>query len=501
LSRLKYLIIGLILACFEAPLIAQQLQLPAEMVVTNRFANIRKGPGTGYEKLTTLYKDDRLLAERKYNNWLRVLIPDGRVGWIREDLVALFSTDDLPLTDEQADSLKELVDGQEAKKNALEDSTRQVQGVIIEQEQQRDSLLNLLGLKQMPKPGVAPVSDSTVLMEQVTRKLPGHQESVLTQPVDYPRRFEFSSILGVMTYDGEAMPLAGMGIARNFSREFSCQAQVSFSRLNPAVQGSLLGDVNRYFVNGSLVYSYRPGSLAVPFAELGGGAVHTQAGDSSYTGFDLVFGVGSRLFLTPDIALKFGYQGHAVMVEDNQMIHLFYLAADLHLPTFEDKFPLFGNRIMYLTPYIGYQMFTRRFALNPCPVAGLRAGCRLTNRFSVEAMGAYLPLTLNGGSKQISLRGAQLRFQVLYHFWESLSGPYLTAGGGSMFLDKERSSGSSSYGSVHFGGGFNFQFTQDVSLKSEVIQSIYPNVAEFSGQRQVEAAGALQLSAGLNLNF
>ena len=59
-------------------------------------------------------------------------------------------------------------------------------------------------------------------------------KSVFVEPAEIFRNapLEFSSILGVMTYDGEAMPLAGMGIARNFSREFSCQAQVSFSRLN-----------------------------------------------------------------------------------------------------------------------------------------------------------------------------------------------------------------------------------------------------------------------------
>jgi len=492
----------LLVFCFAVRLPAQQLQLPAEMVVTNRFANIRKGPGTGYDKLTTLYKGDRLRAERKYTNWLRVLIPDGRIGWIREDLVGPFSVDDLPLTDEQADSLKNLVDKQKSEIDSLDALARQSQDDIAAQEQARDSLLNLVGLREMPTTEFPVGQDSVTGPDQPLHKLPGIQESILTQPVDYPRRFEFSPYFGVLAYDGDAMPLVGLGVARNFTRELAYRAQVSFSRLDPQVPGSLFGDLNRYFITGSLIYNYKPGRVAVPYAELGGGALHASAGDSSYTAFDLVFGAGTKLFLTPDLALKFGYQGHLAMVEDNQLMSLFHLGAAFHLPHFEDSFPLSGDRIIYLAPYFGYQMFSRRFALNSGPVAGMRAGCRLTGHLAAEIFGGYLPLKYNDGSSENSLGATQLSVQALYYFWETMSGPYLTAGFGSMSLGGEgRSTGNNRYGSYHLGGGFNFQCTPKVSLRSEVLQLIYPSVADFRAKGKVKSAGALQLSTGMNFNF
>ena len=494
--------LALAIVCITVTLPAQQLQLPADVLVTNRFANIRKGPGTGYEKLITLYKGDRLLAERKYRNWLRVLIPDGRLGWIREDLVGPFNADDLPLTDEQADSLKELVDMQKQEIAIMDDSARQVGVRIVEQSQVRDSLLNRLGLEEIPEAGSTAVTDSGMQLEQQFQKLSGSQESILTQPDDYPRRFEFSPLFGVLAYDGDAMPHAGLGVARNFTREFAYQAQVSFARLDPAVPGSLVGDLNRYFITGSLVYNYKPGRLAVPYAELGCGGVHVQAGDSSYTSFDLIFGAGSRLFITPDLALKFGYQGHAVMVEDNQLMHLIYLAAVFHLPPFEERFPLLGDRIIYLAPYFGYQVFTRRFALNPGPVIGIRAGCRMTSHLSAEVLGGYLPVKFNDGTREHSLYATQFRVQALYHLWETTSGPYLAAGFGLLsFGDPGRSTGNNRYGSYHFGGGFNLQVTPDISVRSEVLQLIYPNVSELGPERTVQAAGAMQLSAGMNFNF
>ncbi len=502
LIRRTFYSLALVMVCFAVSLPAQQLQLPAEMMVTNRFANIRKGPGIGYENLTTLYKGDRLRAERKYRNWLRVLIPDGRIGWIREDLVGLFDADNLPLTDEQGDSLKEVIDMQEGQISALDDSARQSGKLVAEQENVRDSLMNLIGLQEMPGADSAAAVDSAVQAKQRVRKLQGTQESVLTQPEDYPRRFEFSPLFGVLVYDGDAMPLAGLGVARNFTPAFAYRAQVSFSRLDPQVPGSLLGDFNRYFITGSLVYSYKPGRLAVPYAELGGGGVHTQTGDSSYTAFDLTLGVGCKLFLTPDLAVKFGYQGHAVLVENNRLMHLCYLAAAFHLPTFEESFPLFGERIIYLAPYVGYQMFSRRFALNPGPVTGMRAGCRMTERLAVEVLGSYLPVKFNNGSSELSLNAAQFRIQALYHLWESMSGPYLSAGMGTLiFGGSGRSTGSTRYASLHLGGGFNFQVTPDISLRSEMLQLIYPNVSDLGPERTLKTAGALQLNAGMNLNF
>ncbi|MEA2062518.1 MAG: SH3 domain-containing protein [Gemmatimonadota bacterium] len=503
LRRIVSFIAGLILIFSAISLEAQQqIQLPADMVVTNRFCNIRKGPGTGYDKLTTLYKDDRIRAERKYRNWLRVLIPDGRIGWVREDLVKVFSVDDLPLTDEQADSLKEVVESQQMRITEMEDSSLVAAANIGQHEGVRDSLMNLLSLAVMPNPDSTAQMKEKLKMDRKFRRLPGRQESVLGQSTEYPRRFEFSPLFGVVVYDGDAMPAAGFNVSRNFTRELACRGQVAYSRLGPPVKGSIKGDMNRVFFTGGLVYSYRPGRLFVPFFELGCGGAHVQAGDSSYTAMDIVFGAGARLFFTPDLAIKFGYQGHEVMAEGNQLMHLFYMSASAFLPPFEDKFPFLENLVVYIAPYVGYQSFSQRFLFNDAPVVGLRAGVRLTGHLAAEVAGAYLPIEFNDGLQEHKLDATQLRIQALYYFLESMTGPYLVAGGGTLALGGGgRSTSSSKYGSFHFGGGFNFQLSSGVSFRSEMVQFVYPNVAGLTGGRQVKSAGGLQLSAGLNLSF
>ena len=103
MKKLVSLLILILSVALCATVIAQQL--PTEMMVHNRYANVRKGPGTGYELVTTLYRGDRVLAERKFKNWMRVLIDDGSIGWIREDLIKVFDPEDRQLTNEQADSV------------------------------------------------------------------------------------------------------------------------------------------------------------------------------------------------------------------------------------------------------------------------------------------------------------------------------------------------------------------------------------------------------------
>ena len=126
------------------------MEFPAQMVVSNRFANVRKGPGTGYEKIATLYNGDQVRAERKFRNWIRVLIPDGRLGWIREDLLRVLGPDDLLLSDNEADSLSAEIEQQKKEITAVEDSSRNLLNQIEISENKVDSLLKLLNLKAVP---------------------------------------------------------------------------------------------------------------------------------------------------------------------------------------------------------------------------------------------------------------------------------------------------------------------------------------------------------------
>ena len=58
------------------------------LVVTNRYANIREGPGLSYKRIGRVYQGDKLEKFIKRGKWYRVRLPDSRIGFVREDLVA-----------------------------------------------------------------------------------------------------------------------------------------------------------------------------------------------------------------------------------------------------------------------------------------------------------------------------------------------------------------------------------------------------------------------------
>lgn len=57
--------------------------------ITGKLANIRSGPGTTYDKVTTLYAGDSVAYLDKENGWIKVLLGDGQEGWVAEWLAAV----------------------------------------------------------------------------------------------------------------------------------------------------------------------------------------------------------------------------------------------------------------------------------------------------------------------------------------------------------------------------------------------------------------------------
>ncbi|HUU29860.1 MAG TPA: SH3 domain-containing protein [archaeon] len=499
----SYFLFGLLLFSQVDRLAGQQL--PQEMMVINRYANVRKGPGSGYERITTLYEGDRVRAERKYRDWLRVLVSDGQIGWIREDLLGPYKDENRPLEVEEADSLKALIDARDQRITVLEDSARIKLSTIQTQEGLRDSLLGVLGLTEMPAIDKEKIKgqDSVGAARPPSRPL-ASQESVLGAPESYVPRYEFSPQLGVLIYDRDALAAAGFSVGRNFTREFAYWGDVLFSRRNPPQSGSLTGDINRAFISGGLAYSYKPGNMAVPFAELGTGAAYTQAGDSSSTALDLVFGAGCRLFLIPDLAFKFGYRGHLVLAgNDNQLGQLIYLGGSFNLPRIEELAFAGRKTPLYLAPFAAYQMFSPRFGINGSAVLGVRLGYRLRERLAFEAVTGYLPATVNFDLTERKLGAVEIEGRVLYYPWFGGSGPYILAGGGTLLFtgDGRPPANTKSYGFFQYGGGVNLELNGELSLSSEMTHLLYPNVAELKGRHELASGHALRLTAGLNLSF
>ena len=501
------ILLPVLLLAAESQLLQAQ-QLPMEMVVTNRYANVRKGPGTGYDLVTTLYRGDRLRAERKFRNWLRVFVPESGTGWVRDDLVGPYDPDDRQLTDEEADSLKDLVDSQLQFISALNDSSSGAIAMIRSQEQARDSLMALLGLSEIPAPdSVAAEQDMAgQAPEQVAAALPyEEQESVLSAVESFTGRSTFSPNMGVLIFDGDAAVAAGFSAAKNFTREFAYKAGVSFSRLNPTEPGMVEGGVNRTFINGGLTYSYKPGKLAVPYLELGSGVACTQAGDSSDTALDVVFGAGCRLFVTSDLSLDFGYRGHAVMSRGNDLLHLVHLGGGFHLPMLDRRFETGAGSKFYLAPYVGYQMFSPRFSLNGTAVSGARIGYGWKDNISLEISASYLPVELNEDSAESSMNASEAALQLLYRPWKREGGGvFLLAGGGALLLTGEGRgpSGTDMYSFFRWGAGVNLALVSGFSLRSELAHQIYQNMARLvPPDYEISAASALCFSVGIDFSF
>ncbi len=503
----RYAGMMLLFAClsvmFPAPRLAAQ-QLPGLMVVTGRFVNVRKGPGTGYDQVAVLYKGDRVEAERKFRNWLRVALDDGRIGWVRDDLVAPFDASKLPLSDDQADSLKAAIESGTAGINALQDSSTAMLAKIRGREAERDSLIAGLGLNAMPPLDTLEVKDTAMAAPEEPEPLPGSQASVLSlRREEFPERFSFSPFMGVLLSDGESLISGGMALERNFSREFAWTAQVAFARMNPETAGSLSGDFEHVFLTGGLVYNWRPGHLAVPYLEVGTGAVYTQTPDSSFTALDLTFGAGFRLFMTPDIALRVGYQGHGMLAEGNRVLHLVQAGLSLHVPQYLGRRAGWPKGEIYVLPIAGWEMFSRRFSANAAPTAGLTAGYRRYEHFAFEASALWQGLAFNDGLEELSLNGVELTGRVLYYPWGGHSGPYLAALGGALRLGGtgRPPEGTVTYGLLGYGAGADLYVASSVALRGEMLHLLYTDVVPLGAESSVGMASGLRTGLGLKFAF
>ncbi|MBD3290934.1 SH3 domain-containing protein [candidate division KSB1 bacterium] len=61
-----------------------------DILVTNQYCNVRQGPGTNWEKIGELRQETYLLRLDSRDNWYRLQQPSGEIGWIRQDLVVTF---------------------------------------------------------------------------------------------------------------------------------------------------------------------------------------------------------------------------------------------------------------------------------------------------------------------------------------------------------------------------------------------------------------------------
>ncbi len=492
----------LALLCAAPGMLLSQ-QLPSEMVVSGRFANVRKGPGTGYEKVATLYQGERVLAERKYRNWLRVLVKDGAVGWMREDLLKVWDPQDRPLTDQEADSVKALLEGQGQRVTALEDSARQALTAIQAGEGQRDSLLGVLGLAEVPPPDsiAPPATEPERARPEASVAQPPRQQSLLFPGGgDEPSRWELAPSFGVLAFEEYNLPVAGFALSRGLGRGFAFGGELLFSRLEPQPGEGLAGAAGFTIMAGGLSYSWRPGEVAVPFLELGGGAFHRQAGDSAATKLDLIAGAGLRLYLTPDLPLRFGWRGHLMMDRKRELAHQVYLGLGMLMPQ-STGFAGGREHDWYLAPLAGWRVFSPRFGLEAASRQGLLAGRSVTERLGLELAAGYSRAAVAGDREELTLHAVELEGNLRCFPWRE--GPYLLAGVGLLRLSERGRppAGTRNYGFFQYGGGAELGFSPGTALRAELAHQVFPRVADAGGDHALGVGHGLRLSGGVRLGF
>lgn len=482
-------------------------QLPAEMMVHNRYANVRKGPGTGYELVTTLYRGDRVLAERKFKNWLRILVDDGSIGWMREDLIKVFDPEDRQLTNEQADSVNSFIKQLEATIVGLEETSSLVLERIRGREDRQDSLLAILGLASLPERLDTLVNGGTeeVATDTVPPESPfDPQETVLGAAQGWMGRNLYTSRVGVLIYDGRTAPAAEFSFARAFTPEFSWRVELTSADFNPEEEIAPEGHVVRTALNAGLSYSYRPGGVAVPYALLGAGTMHTAWADSSRTDLDVSFGAGFRMYLTKDIVVDAAYRGHIITVEGKgaELLNGVSLGMGLQLPKFYPSRSTFG-RGLYIAPFAAYQAFSPRFSMDVAAEAGMKVGWRMYEHLALEAEGSYIPLVIRDRGGRLEADGARVGMQVLYYPLKPDRGFYLLAGGGVLVVsgDGRPPKGTSNYGYFNWGAGVSLEMNSSCSLRGEFSHQLFTDVARLVPEFEVGRASAVRIGASLNFAF
>ena len=63
-----------------------------QAVVTGDYVNIRSGPSTSYSRIDLVYKNDKLTVLEKKNDWYKVKLSKGKIGWIAGWLVSINKT-------------------------------------------------------------------------------------------------------------------------------------------------------------------------------------------------------------------------------------------------------------------------------------------------------------------------------------------------------------------------------------------------------------------------
>ncbi len=495
----------LLLITAALPLLAQQL--PVEMMVHNRYANVRKGPGTGYELVTTLYRGDRVLAERKFKNWLRVLIDDGSIGWVREDLVEVFTPEARQLSNEQADSVNNYIERLAIAISGLEESSGLILERIRTKEARQDSLLAVLGLDSVPSRldtlvtgGAKAAEADTVAPESPFDP----QQTVFETARGWMGRNLYTSRVGVLIYDGRVAPSAEFSFARAFTPEFAWRIELASAAFNPDQDLAPEEQEVRTALNAGLSYSYRPGGLVVPYALLGAGVMHTAWADSSRTDLDVSFGAGFRMYLTKDLALDAAYRGHVITVEGKgaELLNGVSLGVGMQLPKFYPSRAISAGGL-YLSPYAAYQAFSPRFSMDVALEAGIKLGWRMYERLAVEAEGGYLPLTIRDRAGQMKTDGARLGMQLLFYPLKPDRGLYLLAGGGTLLLSGggRPPEGTTNYGYYNWGAGVNLQLGSSCSLRGEFSHQIFTDVARLVPEFEVGRAAAVRIGGSVNFTF
>ena len=492
-------IIGIFLSVGVIYAQATEMELPAQMVISNRFANVRKGPGTGYEKIATLYNGDQVKAERKFRNWIRVLIPDGRLGWIREDLLRVLGPDDLQLSDNEADSLSAEIEQQRTQISSVEDSSRNLLNRIEMGENRVDSLLKLLNLNKMPSDSM-PAAE----MDKSGSENNESQPQAMMEPMEMQQRkknYEFAVSAGVMSSEEDAMPAIGVSASVWINDILGLRASTETARLNPPQEGSFSGELNRYFINLSLEYEYEPGMRSItPYLAGGVGFAHSTSSDSSSTDPDIVFGGGVKLTPMTGMTLNLGYRGHLVVADETNLYNSFYVSGGWQI----DRSVVMSDlsRRIYIQPVAGYQVFSPSFSFNSSYFAGARLGYCLTDRVSAEGTFGFIPLDYNAGDAVVTFNAYELSAGLAIDLLKSKSSPYIFLGAGVLSLGGDgRFGDTTQYGFFSLGAGATVSISDNWRFTGEYNQLIFTSVVDPGPDSDGTSDTALASVMSLGLAF